>query len=143
MYTEKWGHIVPMAAPGTVALTTTGVLTPTYAVISQCVPSRLCAVVTTAVSGAVGGSLQFIYRPTPGSSSSQVVLGTLNFLSGQAAGTMVYKDITDVSNLMAPGGQLVFNVSVAATNAGNVVPGVEVTDSPINVKALSQCVASS
>lgn len=143
MYTEKWGHIVPMAAPGTIALTSTGLATPTYAVINQFAPSRLQAVVTTAVSGASAGSLQAIYRPTPGSATNQVVLGTLNFTSGQAIGTCVYKDITDVGNLCAPGGQIVFNVSTLATNAGAVVAGFDITDSPVNFKALSNCVASS
>lgn len=141
MYTEKWGHIVPMAAPGTVALTSTGLATPAYAVINQCAPTRIQAVVTTAVSGGTG-SVQFIYRPTPGSATNQVVLGTLN-LTGGAIGSCWYKDITDVGNLCAPGGQIVFNVSAAATSAGAVVCGLDVTDSPVNFKALTQCIASS
>jgi hypothetical protein len=144
MYTEKWGHLVPMAAPGTITMTSTGVATPAYAVGNQCGITRISAVVTTAVSGATG-SLQFIYRPTPGSATNQVVLGTLNFSKANyPIGSIVYKDLDDgaSANLLVPGGQVVFNVSAASVNAGAVVACMDITDSPQNFKAISTAFAS-
>lgn len=143
MYVLKDSYVVPMAAPGTVSLTSTGVATPTYAVISACAPNRLVCVITTAASGTTAASVQFIARPTPGSSSGQVVLGTVNIPNGASIGQAYYKDITDVANIVNPGTQLVFNVSAAIANAGAVVPGWELSDSPVNAKAVTAMVASS
>lgn len=141
MYTEKSGHLIPAAAPGLVSVSSTGLATPSYIVISSCVANRLVFVAGTATSGGLVAQLQFIYRPTPGSSTAQVVLGTLKIPDATAIGGVVYKDITDVGNIMNPGGQLVFNCSVLDT-AGSGYAGVEVCDNPANAKAISTMVAS-
>ena len=142
MYTEKSGHLIPAAAPGLVSVSGTGLGTPTYIVISQCVANRLVCVMGTATSGGIAAAVQFIFRPTPGSSTSQVVLGTVNIPDATAIGKAVYKDITDVGNTLTPGGQLVFNCSVLDT-AGSVYCGVEVADSPANALAVTNMIKSS
>lgn len=141
-YNEKFGHLVPSSAPGAFVLTSTGVATPAYAVMVPCRISRIMATVTVLTSGTTAASLQFIYRPTYGSSSNQVTLGTLTIPTGASPGACYYKEISP-STEMKPGGQLVYNVSAAIASAGTVVAGQEVTDSPEVPGDISVMVASS
>jgi hypothetical protein len=77
---------------------------------------RLAAYITTAVVSTGTVVLQLLYRPTAGSSSGQVVLGSLNIPAGTAADKVIYKDITPY-NLPA-GSQLAYSVSTAAAGGG-------------------------
>jgi hypothetical protein len=74
------------------------------------------------------------YRPTPGSASGEVVLGTITLpVSGSAIGKQYYKRLTPYKAL--PGGELVLDVTQAAT-AGAGIAGLltnENTDHPSNV----------
>jgi hypothetical protein len=141
MYTEKSGHLIPSAAPGAVSVSGTGLGTYTQVCISQCTPNRLVCVVNAAVTGGTAAVVQFIFRPTPGSSTAQTVLGTITIPDGTGIGKAVYKDISDVSNTLTPGGQLVFNCSTA-DSAGSVWCGVEVCDSPANALAVTNMIKS-
>jgi hypothetical protein len=140
MYTEKFGHLREAAAPGAMSVSGTGLATPVYNIVSQCVPNRLVFTVLTAPTGGTAPVLQFLYRPTPASASGQVTLGTLTIPDATAIGKVVYKDITDAT-IMVPGGQICCSCSTADT-AGTGYWGIEVTDSPANAKAIATMIAS-
>jgi hypothetical protein len=63
--------------------------------------------------------LTFKYRPTPGSATNQVTIGTLTIPTGTAAGKQVYKDVTPY--LAMPGGQIV--VQTDGGGEGNATLG--------------------
>jgi hypothetical protein len=67
------------------------------------------------------GIAQFKFRPTIGSATGEVVVGTLSFPVGQAIGTVVYKTVDNVK--MTPGGELVVSITQVST-AGTVQFGV-------------------
>lgn len=77
------------------------------------------------------------YRPTPGSATGEVSLGTITLpVTGSAIGQQYYKRITPFK--ANPGGELVLDVTQAAT-AGAGVAGVvvsETTEIPGNVPAM-------
>ena len=141
MYTEKFGHLREGAAPGAMSVSGTGLATPVLSVFSQCVPSRLLFTVLTAPTGGTPPVLQFIFRPTPGSATNQVTIGTLTIPDATAIGKTLYKDVTDVSNTLTVGGQIVCSCSTADT-VGTGYWGIEVTDSPQNAKAVSTMILS-
>lgn len=141
MYTEKYGHLREGAAPGASSVSGTGLMTPIFNVFSQCVPSRILFTLLTAATGGTAPILQFLFRPIPGSSSGQVTLGALTIPDGTAIGKTVYKDVTDVGNILTVGGQVVCSCSTADT-VGTGYWGIEVTDSPQNAKAVSNMIAS-
>lgn len=94
MYTEHFstGRVVPVGTGvlGVEALTAAAVHGE-YAVLGRCKVRRIMFMVTTAPDAAV--TLEFNRRPTLGSASGEIALGTLVIPSGTAAGTVVFKDI--------------------------------------------------
>jgi len=83
--------------------------------------SFLCATITTAMT-VTAAVVDFIYRPTPGSATGQVVLGRLTLpVTGSTIGHQVYKKITPVR--CNPGGELVIELITAST-AGAAAFGV-------------------
>jgi hypothetical protein len=125
-----------LTAPGTA-----GLLSAVVDPIAAVVPYRMGyqPVMTVAIYGLVTvattvtvATVQFKFRPTMGSATGEIVIGTLNFPIGTAINTMVYKTVDNVKCL--PGGEIVASVTVAAT-AGAAHLGVLVSpnwDSPGN-----------
>lgn len=60
--------------------------------------------------------VQLLSRPVYGSSSGQVIVGSLNIPSGAVLGQMYYKDFTAVT--VPAGNEMAFNISVAAAGGG-------------------------
>jgi len=83
---------------------------------------RLWATVTAAVVTAAC-VVTFTYRPTPGSATGQVTLGTLTLPNATAAGKFVYKNLTSATKLM-PGGELVLSFSGGSGAGGLAAVGV-------------------
>lgn len=78
---------------------------------------RITFGVTTAVTaGLVVPTVTVYRRPTAGSNSSQVLLGTLTIANGTAAGSVVYKELESVR--IKAGEGLAFRVNVQATDGG-------------------------
>lgn len=104
---------------------------------------RIQCYISTAVVSTATVVVIFYDRPTGGSSSSQVAIGTLNIVTGQAADTVVYKD---VSYVMAPGHELSVNVSVATAGGSAAGAGfmqIEAEDAPEAAANLAKLTASS
>lgn len=78
---------------------------------------RISFGVTTAVTAGTTAPTVTVYRrPTAGSSSGQVLLGTLTIPNAQAAGTVVYKELESVR--VKAGEGLAFRVNVQAVDGG-------------------------
>jgi hypothetical protein len=77
-------------------------------------------------------NIAFKYRPTPGSDTGAIAIGSLNIPIGTAVGKSVYKPITPVK--MMPGGELILTTTGAsATGSGTVgFTGAPSWDSPTN-----------
>jgi hypothetical protein len=126
MYTNK----VPAATlvgAGTAKVTTaTGLSVHSRAVMSQLKVKRLLAVVSTTIANnLVSAVISFKRRPTYGSTSGEVVMGTIVVPDLLAAGKVLYKDIAEV--LCYPGDQIVFEVTTAGTD-GSAAAGAVICD---------------
>lgn len=89
-----------------------GTLSPGY----QPVIARAAAlVITTAADD--DGVLTLKHRPTAGSSSGETTVDTFSYGTGNAAGSVVYVD--GFEQKVAPGEELVFEVTDATPTAGN------------------------
>lgn len=78
---------------------------------------RISFGVTTAVTAGTTAPTVTVYRrPTAGSNSGQVLLGTLTIPNGTAAGSVVYKELESVR--VKAGEGLAFRVNVQATDGG-------------------------
>ena len=133
MYTEQSIAVVPV---GTGVLAA-DVLTATgdhgeYVVLSPCSVRRIMAYVSTAVVGPTTAPVvTFRRRPTPGSATGQIDLGTLTVPTGTAVGKVVYKDVSPVK--LDVGDSILITVSTAATGgtpAGGAYYGFELELSP-------------
>ncbi len=98
-----------------------------------CRVNRLMFVVTTLVAAdTTAPVVEFNRRPTPGSATGEVALGTLTIPEGAAVGDVLYKDIDPVE--FAPGEELSFEHTVQAADsssaAGAGYYGYEIEDSP-------------
>ena len=83
-----------------------------YLVMKRLKVKRLMALVSTVISGAA--EVEFKRRPTPGSATGEVSLGTLSIPDTTAVGQMLYKDIDPV--LLNAGEAISFEVSSAGTS---------------------------
>lgn len=107
---------------------------------SSCVPIMrpfeviaVAATITTAMT-VTDAILSVKYRPTPGSATAEVVLGTITLpVTGSAIGKQYYKRLTPFKCL--PGGEVVLDLTQAST-AGAASFGVltnEITEHPSDV----------
>ncbi len=101
-------------------LSATGLVGYSHLLAESCNVQMLYARVTTSVvSTPTSAILTFYARPTIGSATSQLTLGTVAIPGGTAAGKTVYKAINPV--LVPAGYQLVADVTTAATASGAAV----------------------
>lgn len=101
-----------------VLTTAPGVYAALY-ILKECKMKRLMFIVKTAVAANLTAPVVgFYYRPTPGSSSGQVLLGTLTIPNGTAANKVLYKDVEPTTNLL-PGGELSLQYVTSATDSGS------------------------
>lgn len=83
---------------------------------------KLWATVTAAVVTAAC-TVTYTYRPTPGSATNQVTLGTLVLPNGAAAGKFVYKNLTTMQKIL-PGGEVVASFSGGSGAGGLAAIGM-------------------
>lgn len=104
--------------------------------------SRLEFLVSAAVVAGLTAPVISVYaRPTFGSTSGQILIGTLTIPTGTAAGQILYKNVESVK--LEPGYTLVFNVSTAATDSGSAAgsgfsmfKAFMITEDPKNVSLM-------
>lgn len=143
MYVNKVGYLERFGTLAELDMASTGVAGASWFVASECQVSRLVAVISTILSSTAAAVIQFIDRPTHGSATSQVVIGSLNVGTTAGVGTVgqcYYKDIAPYKLL--PGHEVVMNVLTATTTSGKVVPGMEILDQPERSTNVSNMIAS-
>ena len=135
MYTDSQRAMM-IGVPGTpISFASTGIKG-----ASTCLPimrpvnvQALAITITTAIT-VTDAIMTLKYRPTPGSASGEVALGTMTLpVTGSAIGKQYYKKLASYKAL--PGGEIVLDVTQAGT-AGAGIGGVltdEVTEPPGNV----------
>lgn len=124
MYLNKFNSVVK----GVTELDASGANEEVFQIFSSMRINRIQALVTTVMSSAASVVLSFYKRPTFGSTSGEVLLGTLTIASTAAVGRLYYKDISGTA--FAPGQCLVCKVSTVATVSGKVVSGFEANEEP-------------
>lgn len=87
------------------------------------------AVVTTQIATATL-TLTYKFRPTPGSSSGEIVIGTLTLPVGALVGKSYYKDMALFDIPCVPGGEIVVQAAGGAT--GNATVGISLEATPEN-----------
>lgn len=143
MYTEEQlsMSLVQVGAGAADDLSATGVHSYSFAIMEQCCVRRLHALVSTLVDSAVTEAvIDFKARPNFGSATGEVTLGQLTIPDATVVGDVVYKDISPTN--LFPGGELVFEVSVAADTAGGAVYGVRADLDPEDANNQSQMIES-
>lgn len=119
MYTEEFlaQAIVPQSSAGLTACSLTSTSTyMRYLVMDSIKLTRLMGYVATAVATSTANAVVTYYqRPTFGSTSGEVAIGTLTFPTGSATGKVIYKNVESVSLLA--GQELVIKVTTAGTDA--------------------------
>lgn len=101
-----------------------------FEVGSQPVIVRNIWATVTTVQASASNILTFKYRPTPGSASGEVTLGTLTITAG-AVGRQFYKEITPYKAM--PGGQIVVQSDGGGTGSATLgFRGTPSWESPAN-----------
>lgn len=85
-------------------------------------------------------TLTFKYRPTPGSASGEVVLGTVLIPITATAGKILYKNVTPYQ--AAPGGEVVIQTNGNGAGAGTVSAGYRATPNWENLANNANAIAS-
>lgn len=117
MYDARPPASYQVGAGATTTLSSTGYTSSLYTIFLEPAEIRkLFCTITTTLSSTGNTVVDCYYRPTIGSTSGQVKIGTLSMVTTQAASTTVYKDITPY--VIPAGGTLIWNVSTAATSSG-------------------------
>lgn len=97
--------------------------------------SIICATVTVQMT-VTAAVIDFIYRPIPGATTNQVVLGRITIPTAATIGQQIYKKVNPVE--CNPGGEIVIELITAAT-AGAAAFGVlvgETAETPGNMTAM-------
>lgn len=114
MYSEELLHgcVIPTSAPSTPQSLTSAADMLVYDVCEQIVLTSIFLQVTTATVSTGNIVVSVFQRPTYGSSSGQVLIGTLSIPTGVAIGKIYYKPVESVK--VVQGSQLAFACSTAA-----------------------------
>jgi hypothetical protein len=144
MYSNKKAGVTPYGTLGTAVITSTGVLAHRYVAMTQLSVTRIALVITTTVSSSANAVVKVKARPTIGSSSGEIVLGTLNIATGTAAASVVYVDVNDpAASSVLPGYEICADVTTAATSAGAGLLVFECEEDPEVAANQANMVASS
>lgn len=106
----------PSFLPSNLVALTSAAVVQSFVVCDQMQVNELFFVVSTAVVSSGNVVLTFKRRPTIGSASGEVTIGTLNIPGGAAVGKCYYKRVTPV--VCAVSEQIVVEVTTAAAGGG-------------------------
>lgn len=122
-YTQK--HSAASAAASPVSLGSVADVFVAAQAFAQKV-SRIEFLVTTAVVSTGAAIVSVFQRPTHGSTSAQVLLGTLSIPNGATVGQCYYKEISDAPAFLPvqAGQELVFGVTTATAGGGAAGAGI-------------------
>ncbi len=120
------------------SLASTGIKHRVFAGVRPLIVRGFCAVITTAPT-VTAPVINVKRRPTPGSSSGEVSIGTLTLPVATAIGKSVYKEGFAVR--INPGEECVFDCTTAAT-AGAATLCLDVEESPERLANEADAIAS-
>lgn len=106
----------PNLLPSNLVALTSAAVVQSFTVLEQCQVSQLYFAISTATVSTGDIVVAFKRRPTLGSSSGEVTIGSLTIPSGVAAGRVYYKYVDPV--VCAAGEQIVIEVTTAAAGMG-------------------------
>lgn len=121
MYDAKRSAAIEIGAGAAKDLSATGVFATTFNLLENVRVWRLVVKVTTSISSTGAVVVALKRRPTYGSSSGEVNLGTVSIPAAAVANAVYYKDITPYNCLI--GDQLVFDCTTAASTSGAAIAG--------------------
>lgn len=126
MYTDKIGSFVQFGTfppSGGTSVAATGVLAARQIASRQMVIKRIALGVLTVMNSTGAIVVDCRIRPTPGSATGELVVGTISIPTTGAVGQTFYKDVAGV--VCQPGWEVNFNVTTAATTSGAVIQIIE------------------
>lgn len=106
----------PSLLPGNIVALTSAAVVQNFVVTDQMQVNELFFVVSTAVVSSGNVVVTFKRRPTIGSASGEVTIGTLNIPNAAAVGKCYYKRVTPV--VCAASEQIIVEVTTAAAGMG-------------------------
>lgn len=106
----------PNLLPSNLVALTAASVVQSFTVLEQCQVSQLYFAISTATVSNADIVVAFKRRPTLGSASGEVTIGSLNITTGAAAGRVFYKYVDPV--VCAAGEQIVIEVTTAAGGMG-------------------------
>jgi hypothetical protein len=106
----------PSLLPSNLVALTSAAVVQSFTVLSQCQVDQLFFAISTSVVSSGNVIVAFKRRPTIGSSSGEVTIGSLTIPGGAAAGKVYYKQVSPV--VCAAGEQIVIEVTTAAAGMG-------------------------
>lgn len=123
-------HLIPNGTGvlGVETLSATAAVHGEFLVTRRCAVKRIGFLVTTAVNSSADAEVEFNRRPTIGSVTGEVLIGTIKLPSDTAAGTLVWADVKPV--IMQVGEALALEHTVQASGAGAGFYVYEVEDAP-------------
>lgn len=115
-YDSRQANVLQVGAGAAFTLSSTGVFAYTHNFLEPAVLRQIAVKVTTNISSSAAVVVQCLLRPTYGSSSSQVIAGTVTIPAAATANQIYVNNIKPVA--VPANYQLVFNCSTAATSSG-------------------------
>lgn len=106
----------PSLLPSNLVALTSAAVVQSFTVLSQCQVDQLFFAISTSVVSSGNVIVAFKRRPTIGSTSGEVIIGSLTIPGGAAAGKVYYKQVSPV--VCAAGEQIVIEVTTAAAGMG-------------------------
>lgn len=141
MYTTKGGSgVKDWVSANSMDVSSTGVHTTHKSIMRRVQVTRIMALVDTVMSSTGAIVVKFWRRPTYGSTAGQVLIGQLSIPATQAAGSVVYKEISQVT--LNPGEEVTYECTTAATTSGKALFDFEYEDAPEAAANSSNMVAS-
>jgi hypothetical protein len=131
MYLDKIGGLCPIGTLGAAVMTGTGVLAHRYVALMPIKVKRIMLKITAATVSSGNIVVAVKKRPTIGSASGEVAIGTITIPTAVAANAIYYKDVTGV--VCAQGDEICFDVTTAAAGggaAGTALPMIEAEEDP-------------
>lgn len=123
MYTNKFSPIVKGVTELDCSSTSN---LDVFGVFANMRVTRLMALVSTVMNSTGPVVLNFYRRPTHGSATGEVLIGSISISGTAAVGKCYFKDVAGVQ--VHPGEEVVCKVGTAATTSGKVLSGLEANE---------------
>lgn len=124
MYDARPAQVIQVGTLAAQALTSTGVFGYNQVLLENCTISRLLLKITTAIVSSANVVVSFWARPTYGSATNEIALGTVSVPTGALANSLYFSDINPID--VPANYQIVAEITTAAVGgsaAGGALSG--------------------